>query len=967
MEKEKIIQLIRAYPRQIYEDLSTHAKGLSTQEAAKLREKYGPNIIKKVKKVPTWKIFLKNFISPMAILLWIAGCISIIAAFLGDTDERIGVLGDPQMLYLGCAIWMVNIINGLFSFIQQHRAGKATDALSKMMPTYARCMRDGQETKIPAEDLVPGDLVILTEGDRISADCRIIVSDDLSCAQSALDGEATPSRKISEPFKGEVENIPAAKNLVFAGTSVATGFARCIVYATGMDTELGRIASLTQNITTKRSLLQEEITRTSKVVSIIAVSVGLVIFVLGTIINGIASGFDKPTLYLTQFVFALGMMTAFIPEGLSPIVTLSLAKAVQRIAKEGALVKTLNSVETLGSTTVICSDKTGTLTKNEMTVKSLYFSGITHEVTGDGYAPEGEIHDADGKKITCIDDIQLKTLLTCGALCSDARLVPPDPTAPDAHWTVLGDPTEACLAVVARKGYVEPSTVTETLPRIKELNFDSSRKMMSTIHQLAQPIGDIQRVSFTKGAPKEVLDKCTKILDGGRVRPITPEDRSRAMKANDSYARNGLRVLGMAFRLLPKNDPQLPVALSDYSIDNIERDLVFVGLEAMQDPPRDNIEKSIAECRRAGVKIIMVTGDYGLTARAIARKIGIVDDPEVRVITGSELYSMSDEDLRAALSHEVIFARMAPEQKYRVVETLQQMGHVVAVTGDGVNDAPALKRADIGVAMGIAGTDVAKDAADMILTDDNFASIVSAIREGRAVYNNIKKVMTYVFNSNIPEAIPFLLPLFSFNFFPQMLTIMEVLLIDLGTDMVPAIALGSESPDSTVMDVPPRSRNEHLIDRKVLLRALRIGLQTTILSLACYLAFNAIESAKLGLPFTLFSQTGSNGQYEGLWRMSTSVILAAIVMCQIGIGMGLRSEQPIYRVGFLTNRPLLWGFLSELLVLFGALFIPVLNREVFQTNGITSWEIWIVLLALPFISFGLEELRKLILSRRKKI
>lgn len=957
MTQEQIKQLWHSYPRQVYGILETSSHGLTSQEAEERLKKYGPNTIKKTKKTPLWKVFLSNFISPMALLLWAAGIISVISSFIGKgTSAPLGPITDPQMFYLGIAIWLVNIINGVFSFLQQFKAGKATDALAKMLPTYARVIRDGTEIRIDADKLVPGDIMILAEGDRISADARILMCDDLTCAQSALDGEATPARKMVEPLKEDPDSSVGAKNVVLAGTAVSTGSARAAVYATGMDTEFGKIASLTQDIKPKKSHLQADIDRTTKIITIIASCVGLAVFILGILVNGFKDGFTDPILYLNQFVFALGILVAFIPEGLSPTVTLSLAKAVQRMAKEGALIKSLTSVETLGSTTVICSDKTGTLTKNEMTVKSLYFDGKVHEVTGDGYAPVGEILSPTGERMTGQDNKTLKRLLTIGGLCSDARLMPPDPDNPDAKYTVLGDPTEACLGVAAEKGLVSPGNMNNLLPRIRELNFDSVRKMMTTIHQLDTPVDDCQRVAFTKGAPKEVLSRCTKICIDGQIRDITPADVEAAMKQNDSYAAQGLRVLAMAERLLPKNAEGLPTALSDYTPEIIEQNLVFVGLEAMQDPPRDGIKEAIAECHKAGIRIIMVTGDYGLTALAIARKIGIVSGKDPRVITGAELYKLTDDELKEALKSEIIFARMAPEQKYRVVTNLQEMGHIVAVTGDGVNDAPALKKADIGVAMGITGTDVAKDAADMILTDDNFASIVKAIKEGRTVYNNIRKFITYIFNSNVPEAIPFLLPLFTLNAVPQPLTVLEVLMIDLGTDLIPALGLGIEAPDATIMAEKPRPRDAHLIDKKLFLRAGYYGIQTTILSMAAFFLFTLFENQRMSQPFTFFFPEGADPH---LWMSSTAVVLTSIVFCQIGMGFNCRTETlPVTKAGLFSNKLLLTGICSEICIIMLIVFLPWINENVFQSYAITSWQTWLLIICFPFIIFGLEEARK---------
>mgnify|MGYP000913800755 CR=1 FL=1 len=975
MTDTEIAKIRAAYPRQVYGLLDTKAAGLSSSEAEKRLKEFGKNQIAKKKAKPTYLVFLSNFVSPMAILLWVAGAISVISAFIGTkTDDSIGPIVDPQTLYLGIAIWLVNIINGLFSFFQEFKAGKATDALAKMLPSYARVIRDGQEVRVKAENVVPGDIMVLAEGDKIPADGRVLICDDLAVTQASLTGEATPVRKNEMPLKEEPDSPVGAKNMVFSGTSVASGNARVAVMNTGMNAEFGKIASLTQNIKDKKSPLHGEIDHTTKIIAIIALAIGLAVLVLGITINGLTEedGFSNPKLYLTQFIFALGMIVAFIPEGLSPTVTLSLAKAVQRMAKEGALIKSLDSVETLGSTTVICTDKTGTLTKNEMTVKSLYLPGRVLEVTGDGYAPTGEIKEKTGQRMTVQNDAGLKLLLTIGSLCSDAKLLPPEEGSKDRRYTVLGDPTEACLGVVARKGLLEPGNQLNLMPRIRELHFDSERKMMTTIHQLSAPLEGAQRIAYTKGSPKELLDKCSYIFDGLKKRKITKEDIAAAMAQTDRYANEGLRVLAMAYRLLPKG-AGIPVALSDYTPANIETDMVFVGLEAMQDPPREEIKAAVNECHRAGIKIIMVTGDYGLTALAIGKKIGIVTSDDTKVITGLELQKMDDRQIREALKGEVIFARMAPEQKYRVVSTLQDLGETVAVTGDGVNDAPALKKADIGVAMGITGTDVAKDAADMILTDDNFASIVKAVKEGRAVFNNIKKFITYIFNSNVPEAIPFLLPLLTFNVVPQPLGIMEVLFIDLGTDMLPALGLGSERPMPNVMDQKPRGKDTHIIDRKLLLKAFGwYGVITTVFALGAFFLYNLFVSESLGIQYTLFdSSTGStllglsSSESKRIWESSTAVVLTSIVFCQMGMALNCRTNKDsLFKVGLFTNRTVWMGIMAEGLMIVAMPFVPFLNEEIFSAYGITVWQCWLLILAMPIAVVAIDEGRKAILRHK---
>ena len=957
--EEHLLKIYKGTSRQVYQELETSAHGLTDEEAKIRLEKYGPNELKKEKKISPVKLFLKNFISFMSILLWVAGTIAIISSFISaPTPGKIGPLNDPSMLYLGISIFVVNIINGVFSFLQQYKANKSTEALAKMLPNNCRVIRNGEEIQINAKELVVGDLIILAEGDKISCDARIISCNDLTCNQSALDGEATPARKQYESLSEAPESSIRAKNVVYAGTSVSTGSARCVVFGTGMNTEFGKIASLTQNIKPKKSPLESEVERLTKVIAIVASSIGLASLILGIVINGLNTGFDKPSLYLNQFVVALGMIVAFIPEGLSPTISLSLSRAVQRLAKRGALIKNLNSAETLGSTTVICSDKTGTLTKNEMTVKHLYLLNQEFDVTGDGYSFEGEILDKHNNKQTILNNKDLKMLLLCGALCSDAKIT----KNKEGKTIVLGDPTEACLGVASEKGLLNATNILRVMPRIRALPFDSTRKMMTTIHQLEEQVGDAQRMAFTKGSPIELLNKCKYIYQNGEIRELKESDRKSFILQNDNYAKNGLRVLGMAFRYISKSDRSLPLALSEYTPELIEKDLVFIGLQAMQDPPREGIKESIEKCHKAGIKVIMITGDYSLTALAIARKIGIVKENETpRIISGGELNEIDDNTLKEYLKGEIIFARMAPDQKYRIVSCLQELGEVVAVTGDGVNDAPALKKADIGVAMGITGTDVAKDAADMILTDDNFSSIVNAVEEGRAIFANIKKFITYIFNSNIPEAIPFFLPLLTANFIPQMITVLEVLLIDLGTDMLPAIGLGSEAPSKDTMEKPPRKQSDHLVTFQVYKESFIYGIMTSILALGAYFLFTWFVCMDNNIPFTLFNQTNN----EPIWMMTTTVVLASIVFCQIGQVMNCRTErESALNVGLFKNKEINIGIISEVILLLVVIFVPFINTEVFETNVLTDYRIWLILITFPFVVFGLGELRKYLLRRK---
>ena len=919
----------------VFKSLGTSQAGLASDQVSELQAKYGKNLIQAGKKKSPILAFLSNFTHLMAILLWVAGIIAFIA-------------GMPE---LGVAVWLVNLINGCFSFWQEHQADKATEALKKMLPSYVNVIRDGQQAQVLAEDLVPGDVMVLAEGDKISADGRVVRASDLQVDQSTLTGESNPVRKTADAVLEADLTAAETPNLVFAGTSVSEGNGRVVVTKIGMATEFGKIASLTQNMEDSESPLQRQLDRLTKQVTLFALCMGIVFFLLDVLFvrNGLAS----------SFIFALGMVVAFIPEGLLPTVTLSLAMAVQRMSKRNALVKKLSSVEALGSTTVICTDKTGTLTQNEMTVNHLWTCDREYEVSGVGYAPKGEI--LCGKdKWEATDNEELRLLVSGGALCSNARLVEPDEES--GRYTVLGDPTEACLLVSAQKAGLSLEGLEREMPRVRELPFESRRKRMTTIHQLKRPLDGASRVAFVKGAPNEVVRLSDNYRTDGKVMPMSDEMRKSIMDANDGYAAIGLRVLALAYRPLSPDDTSIPRSMSDYTPENIECGLTFVGLLVMQDPPRPEVADAVAECRRAGIRIVMITGDYGLTALSIARKIGIVQGPNPRVFSGVELEKTSDDELKEALKGEVVFARMAPEQKLRVVENLQQMGEIVAVTGDGVNDSPALKRADIGVAMGITGTDVAKEAADMILTDDNFASIVHAIEEGRAVYANIRKFMLYILNSNVPEAVPSAIYLLSGGAVPLPLTTMQILTIDLGTDMLPALGLGTEPPEADVMANPPRNPNEPLLSGKVMRKAfLWYGMLGALFSFAAFMFCQVMNGWHPGI-----EMFGVGNDLDPIYVRATTMALAAIVFTQIGEVWNCRTETAsVFSVGLFSNKQINKGILFEIaLIIFITLFPPF--QSVFHTSPLVLND-FVFLVLLPPVILLLEEARKAIVRKRNHI
>ncbi|MBC7246973.1 MAG: cation-transporting P-type ATPase [Actinobacteria bacterium] len=926
-----IAEIYRLNPEEVYSALDTTPQGLSQEEAVRRLEEYGRNEIREIKGVPLWKKLIVHFTNFFAILLWVGGAL----AFIADQAP------------LAWAIFGVIVINAVFTFIQEYKAEKATEALKRLLPPMATVIRGGEEREIEATQLVPGDLMVLREGDHISADARLVASADMRTNNSALTGESEPVRRTSAPVLEEDLALSDVLNLVFMGTTVTIGSGRAVVYATGMNTEFGKIAQLTQAVEEEESPIQVQMKRITKFVAVLAVGLGVVFFLLGQ--------YAVKLPFTENLIFAIGIIVANVPEGLLPTVTLALAMATQRMARRNALVKKLSSVETLGSTTVICTDKTGTLTQNEMTVRSLWTPWVEVEVSGVGYAPVGDLlkrgngngkgHGKKGeaRKLSAEEIGRLeKPLLAC-VLCNNSRLV-----EEEGKWRIIGDPTEGALVVLGRKGGLDVAKVNEERRRVAELPFDSSRKMMSVVCEEGG-----RRVAYVKGAPGEVVKRCTGILTPDGVREMLPEDRERILGVNDRYARSALRVLALAAR-------ELPVGLERYEVENTEADLTFLGLAAMMDPPRPEVEEAVNKCRTAGIRVIMITGDYGLTAESIARRIGMVKG-QPAIVTGGELEDMDDGELKSRLrEEEIIFARVSPEHKMRIAQALRDMGEVVAMTGDGVNDAPALKTADIGIAMGRAGTDVAKEAADMILIDDNFASIVAAVEEGRAIFDNIRRFITYILASNIPEIVPFIL-MVVFKI-PLPLTIIQILAVDLGTDLLPALALGTEAPEPGIMERPPRPMEERLLNLRVLLRA--YGFLGPLEALVCMLGYLYMFGWRWGEELRAFSDANPLTYVK-----ATTMSLTGIVMTQIGNGFACRTtRESIFRVGFHTNRLYLLGIASEVSLQVLIVYVPFLNR-VFETAPI-SFSDWLFL--VPFIPTCLlaDEIRKALLRahlrRRKK-
>ena len=929
-------------PDQALAELQTSRQGLTSQEATARLAQYGLNVITEERRTPLWKKFVANLTNFFAILLWVASALSFLT---GGTES-------------GIAIIAVIIINAVFSFWQEYRAEQATEALKKLLPAEARVRRGGQEIKLLAAELVPGDIVVLEEGDNISADARLLQESDLRTNNSTLTGESEPVRKMADPMQQIDLTWTQMPNLIFAGTSVAAGAGEGVVFATGMNTELGHIVHLTQSVKAELSPLQIQIGQVAKTVTQLSVVMGVLFLGIGLFVAHLT--------LKDGAIFAIGIVLANVPEGLLPTVTLALSSGVQRLVKRHALVKKLSAVETLGSATVICTDKTGTLTQNEMTVREAWVSGRAFQVNGVGYEPTGEFVE-DGHPITPSDG-DLRQLVRVAAFCNNAHLLPPNS---EKKWGIIGDPTEAALLVAARKAGFDREQERAALPRVHQLPFDSRRKRMSVIRQAKVEQG-LTRISafgehetsreepcpltvFTKGAPKEVLSLCTRMLDqDGTARSLADADRDAIMSKNDDYARAGLRVLAMATR-------ELPTRPETYTPETVEQDLTFIGLMAMQDPPRPEVEAAVRTAHTAGIRVVMITGDYGLTAESIARRIGIVHDDHPRIITGADLDKLDDAALKQILAEgEVIFARVAPEHKLRVVEAFRALGETVAVTGDGVNDAPALKRADIGVAMGRAGTDVAKGASAMILTDDNFASIVAAVEEGRAVYDNIRKFVTYIFAHLAGEAVPYVF--FALFNVPLPLTALQILAIDLGTETLPALALGAEKPEPDVMQRRPRPRDEKLLNIPTLLRGyFWLGLLIAI-------------SVMYGYFWQLFRHgwhwgiTGDNPLFApgSLYqREAATMVFLGIVIMQVANVFACRTERvSVFHVGFFSNRMVFAGIAFELVFAALLIYVPFLQK-IFGTAPIGP-EGWLVLFAFTPLVFLVEEARKAFVRRKKK-
>jgi calcium-translocating P-type ATPase len=869
-------------------DLKTTAAGLTAAEAAHRLAEFGPNHVEDVGREPLLLSFAREFTHFFAITLWIGAAL----AFVADHFDP-----GQGMARLGAAIVGVILVNGIFSFWQEYKAERAVAVLRQLLPQTVQALRGGEIVELPATELVPGDIVLLEEGNLVAADCRLIEAFGLRVNTATVTGESLPKPRNTEPSS---EDSPLyARNVVLAGTSVVWGRARAVVYATGMRTEFGRIAHLTQTVGKDPSPLQREIAHLSHIVAVLAAGLGVALFFVG-------EAMGLPT--WANLLFAIGIIVANVPEGLLPTVTLSLAMATQRMARRNALVRHLPAVEALGSTTTICCDKTGTLTQNRMSVQRLWLGG--------GLLDVGDL--AARPRLTA----DHRHLFVNAALCHSLKQTD---ERGERKWA--GDPMEVALNGMGRQVAGELADH----ERLDEIPFDTDRKRMSVLY--ATPEG---RLLYCKGAPETVLAACDFVHFDAGIAPLDAAARTRLLAAQRQMTETGLRVLAFAHCVVEDGMP------------SEERGMTLTGLVGLEDPPRAEVPDAIARCASAGIRIIMVTGDHPQTALAIARQIGLVKTDAPAVISGDQLRSISPSQLQLALdAKEIIFARVAADQKMLIVDTLKKKGEIVAVTGDGVNDAPALKTADIGIAMGIAGTDVAKEAADLILLDDNFASIVAAIEEGRAVFENIRKFLTYILSSNIPELVPFL----AFVLFriPLPLTIIQILAVDLGTDMLPALALGAEKPDPGVMHRPPRARKERLLSWGLLARA--------------YLFLGVLEAAAAMAVFFFVLYTAgwqygvSLDRADPLYLQATSACLATIVVMQMmNVFLCRHPTESSLSFGLFDNRYILLGLVAELAMILLIIYTPTGNW-LFGTAPIGA-EPWLLALAGAALMWALEEARK---------
>ena len=884
--------------------------GLDEAEAKRRLEQYGPNELREEPRPGFLARLLRQF-QDMIVLLLIAA--SIISAVLGEWYEA-------------AAIIAIVILNAALGVIQEGRAEQALAALKKMTAPEAHVVREGKVKTIAGGEVVPGDIVLLEAGNYVPADVRLVETANTQIDESSLTGESVPVTKRSEATIKEDASLGDRKTMGYKSTILTYGRGKGVVVGTGMGTEIGKIAEMIQAVEEEATPLQQRLDQLGRYLAYGALAITALVFVI-IFWRSQQSGVPIEEAALDAFLIAVSLAIAAVPEGLPAVVTINLAIGMREMIKRNALIRRLPAVETLGSASAIASDKTGTLTQNEMTAVRLYVPESTVDVTGEGYTPVGSFRN-NGNEVPANDIPDLVHLLRAGALASDARIQASDEGGIQKHG-IVGDPTEGAIVVAAAKADLDLAQLAETYPRIDELPFDSSRKRMSTLHVMPDD-DDEDYVLYVKGAPDFILELCTHIYDDGDIKPLTDASKTRIANVNRDMAQDALRVLAVAQRRFEEQPEEL-------SVEEHEKDLTFLGLIGMIDPARPEVAPAIARARHAGIKTVMVTGDYAETARAIAKQIGLIEGDE-RVVTGAELETMNQSDLDKQLDDVSVFARVSPEHKVRIVEAFRNRNYVVAMTGDGVNDAPALKRASIGVAMGITGTDVSKETADMVLTDDNYVSIVNAVEQGRIIYDNIRKFVYFLLSCNLAEiATIFVATLAGF---PSPLTAIQLLWVNLLTDGAPALALGVEKGDPDVMDRPPRPPDEPIIDR-----IMQIGsiVQTVFITAV-----------------TLFGFIWAFNRPDMSLEEARTIAFVTLAGSQLARAYTSRSEYfSVFKMGVFSNKYMQWAVLGSAVLLVAVVYVPFLGT-IFETFPLTLRD-WSLIIPLTFIPAIAAEITKIFL------
>jgi Ca2+-transporting ATPase len=904
----------------VLKHLEASREGLSSVEAEVRFKKYGPNELVETGGISPIRMFFQQFIDPMVIILLIAIVISLLTTFLSfeGSDHESGIID-------ALVISTIVIFNAIFGFVQEYKSEKALEALKNMAAPKARVMRDGLWSDIDSRNVVPGDLLGFEAGDLIAADSRVSYAVGLSADEAPLTGESFAVRKMVEPIYLRNPVVGDMKNMVFQGTIITAGKGQAIVTATGMKTQFGRIAALVQESERSMTPLQIDLDDLGK-------KLGLVIIILCIIVFAAEVFEQAAETVLQALLAAIALAVSAIPEGLPAVVTITLAIGVQRMVARNAIVRRLPSVETLGSTTIICSDKTGTITKNEMTATTLFVNGMTISVSGVGYNKDGRFTRAS-EDYGVMGDPHVVKLLEIGQLCTNSVLQPD--ISGKAIWSVVGDPTEGALLVLAEKAGISHQDTLSRNTEISEISFDSARKRMTSIIQDE----DGNLVVNTKGAPEVLLPLCTHIYENDHIRELSDREKENILQINAGFAENALRVLGFAYRPLEQEIP-------NWEPEMVERNLIFVGLIGMIDPPRDEVRDAMRICKLAGIRPIMITGDHQLTARAIAKDVGLIE-VDGEVITGVELDDMTPQDYQEAVKRCNVFARVAPEHKLQIVSALKSNAQIVAMTGDGVNDAPAIKTADVGIAMGIRGADVTKEASDVILTDDNFATIVSAVEKGREIYSNIRKFVRFLLAANFDEV--FLIFIVIMLGLPLPITAIQILWLNLATDGFPALALGVDPPVTGVMERPPRKPGAKMMDRGMISFIIVAGLVAFLSSFIMFMwslwAYGGYIPGLNGPAVVDWNTEVSvitNYSWKYVLDHGRTAVFASVVIFELLFVWNCRDEyRPIWKTEVRNSKVLMGAVSLSFILTLLTIYLPPL-AAVFQTVPLRPWD-WVII------------------------